>query len=1051
MAESSKHRRSRRKWLRRILRGIVVVLGLLILLAAIAPSLLFSRPVERRISRWASQFLGRPVVVEDIDFGWRTPLRAGRISLPAIAGEENYPLLDIRGVSIPLTLSRIAMLPPYSLSVDVDKIEFNLVKMKNGETNLLSLLSRFSPPATNSPAVKPATGSGQPPVLPLKDIRVNLRRIDVRYVDMPKGMVAGMENVNVSLDWRGGKQPLTGKLSGSILLNRTRLPWELGINLNSWVNAGGTLTLESAALTVDSGGGTNAPIFLDLSMAGGHKNVVHAALPLALIGQVNKAMNLVPVLPELAGGLDLRLVATHEGGFKNWDVSSTLLIKDVKVTGAAPSPNVSEPQGETPKSGEAVVQTNAPGSGAGFDGSLGIAGRITLNTSVALPQPSAGALSPLKVTGEVVTEINSLDLTAGKVGISLCDFIDRRHFDVTMDPAAPADLTYTDDAHSGLSSLEGSMGVAVGKCALDAKARYSPPGIVFYDIRRAEVDSLAFTSPALQLNIPPVKFSGSLSARLKDCAFEGKDLQLFIGDFFTATCQPFFNWTNGDVRISADARVSSLSNALAMAQIRSTNATTALPQLAGGLSGSINLHGRVPKTGIAPGDPLPIAGDVSVRLNEIGVDLGPKLAVRGVNAAGSVNLSEDGRDIRATAGLQVANVAAGSDKVPPLTNIHLRVSAAVHDFNRVEAELNDFGIDSLHTAASARMTVGGILASLSTNATGTGPMKWLHALDVDFSGSFNQDLKGVTGIVPDLDCDGNVGVSFSFKNSPLRSLSAAAGLTLKNVRINWANTAGVSGVNGAWSLTKTFLAPGEGRRPASPPQGRIMIDSAVFKSPKLPLEMHKAAIDFQGLEQDMKVSAAVPDMIGGPIEAACSLTMRGSNPGMAAKITVTGLNGGALFPGLEFKDPGEGDINAVADISLVLPPDSRGTLLDNLGFRLRTMRIGKNALVRILKAMDSRQETPQFQNAITALSLGTPVGVEVVLANSLVTINAELLIAGGVRLPLPILDSAPLSDIMGVYKLEGTARKLDGLRQALLLLMTNDLTELEKSLARAPQ
>ena len=115
------------------------------------------------------------------------------------------------------------------------------------------------------------------------------------------------------------------------------------------------------------------------------------------------------------------------------------------------------------------------------------------------------------------------------------------------------------------------------------------------------------------------------------------------------------------------------------------------------------------------------------------------------------------------------------------------------------------------------------------------------------------------------------------------------------------------------------------------------------------------------------------------------------------------------------------------------------------------MRIGKNALIRILKALDSRQETPQLQNAIVVLSLGTPVGAEFTLANSLVSINAEILIAGTVRKHLTILDSSPISDIMGVYKLEGTEQKLGGLRQFLLLMMTDELSELEKSLAGATQ
>jgi hypothetical protein len=324
-------------------------------------------------------------------------------------------------------------------------------------------------------------------------------------------------------------------------------------------------------------------------------------------------------------------------------------------------------------------------------------------------------------------------------------------------------------------------------------------------------------------------------------------------------------------------------------------------------------------------------------------------------------------------------------------------------------------------------------------------------LNLECAASFNQDLQGISGIVTNLNCGGKVGVAVTFKNSPRQSLTVTGDLNIDKVHVNWADRVRIDGVNGTWKATKTFQARGMGRRPVSPPPGRIMIDAVSLKTPKLPLEMHKMAIEFQGAEHGMTISVAIPDMIGGPTEITGALSRLGGDPELSAKVTVTGLNGGALIPGLEFKKKEDGDINAVADVSLVLPRDPRGMLLDYLNIRVRTMRIGKSALVRIMKAMDSRQETPQFQNAITALSLGTPVGAEFALANSLVTINAELLLAGGMKVSLPVLDSAPLSDIMGVYKLDGAGQKLDDLRRRLLLLMTDDLAKLEKSIDGAPQ
>lgn len=1034
--------------------GFATLVVLLVILLAMAPSLLFNRTIDRKLSGWASGFLGRPVIIENIRFGWRTPLSVSRIAIPAVAGEENYPLLDIRGVSIPLSLGRIAMLPPYSLSINVEKIEFNLVRTKDGGTNLASLLAAFGggKPAQRQPSAPGPAGDKKTtaPTLPLKSIRISLKQIDARYVDMPGGMTAGMEGGSVFLNWTGDAQPLEGRLAGAVRLNQTILPWELGISLSSWITSGRRLSLDTAGLTVDSGGGTNAPVFLDLSMAAGRKSTAHAALPLALLSRVNSALNLSPAAPELDGTLDLRLALTHGSGFKDWNISSTLLIKDVTVKGGASASETAQQATATGLPGATTASTNSPVPARAFDGSLGISGSVTLNTSVTLPGPSVDSRSPVKVSGELVTTVNSLDLTAGKMSISLADFIDRRKFDVSVDPASPADLIYSDDAHTCFSYFEGTMGVVLGKCALDARAGLAPPGIVTYDISSAEVNDLAFASPALQVTVPPIRFSGGFAVRLKDSVFEGKDLRLSLGNFLSASCAPSFNWTNGAFRITAGVNLSSLSNAAAMVQFKSTNAP-ALPRLAGGLSASVNLAGAVPRTAFVLGQPLPVAGEVNIRLTDIGVDINPRLAVHGINTTADISLSADGRDVSGALDFRVADLSVGGGLLPPITNVNVSAFATVHEFNRIEAELRNLGIGSLRTTASARMTVDGLLAALSTNATGTGAVKWLHALSLDGAVSLNQDLEGISGIVTNLDCKGNMGFSASFVNSPSRSLSVAAGLSFRKVGFRFADTVKVDGVNGGWSLTKTFLAPDGGRKPVSPPPGGILIDSIDLKLPQLPLKMHKMAITFRGLEQGLKISLAVPDMIGGPTEAACTLSMRGGNPEIAAKATVTGLNGGALFPGLKFKHPGDGDVNAVADVSIVLPPDPRGILLDYLNLRIRTMRIGKDALVRILKAMDSRQETPQFQNAISALSLGTAIGAEVLLANSLVSVSADLLVAGGVKLTLPMLDSEPLSDIMGVYKLEGAEQQLDGLRKMLLILMTNDLAELEKSLAGAAQ
>jgi hypothetical protein len=174
---------------------------------------------------------------------------------------------------------------------------------------------------------------------------------------------------------------------------------------------------------------------------------------------------------------------------------------------------------------------------------------------------------------------------------------------------------------------------------------------------------------------------------------------------------------------------------------------------------------------------------------------------------------------------------------------------------------------------------------------------------------------------------------------------------------------------------------------------------------------------------------------------------------------VTGLKADALLPAREGPtdraDPrpadaagsGDNDINAVAELRLGLPADPRGTLLDHTWLRVRSMRIGRRALLRLLQAMDARQATPQFQHAIAALALGSPTGVTFEQNNGTINMNTELRLPGGFRTPLTILDSVPLGDLLGVYGLESAEQSLVPVRRLLLAALAENLEQFETRLA----
>ena len=185
---------------------------------------------------------------------------------------------------------------------------------------------------------------------------------------------------------------------------------------------------------------------------------------------------------------------------------------------------------------------------------------------------------------------------------------------------------------------------------------------------------------------------------------------------------------------------------------------------------------------------------------------------------------------------------------------------------------------------------------------------------------------------------------------------------------------------------------------------------------------------------------------------ASSWTLRevAGDPTVVGGAQVTGLNGSAFMPGTEFPSRRDADINGVMTALWRLPEDPQGTALDYVTFNAVSTRIGKKAFVRLLQAMDSRSESPQFQNAIMALSLGTPSGASMSLENSLVTMSGSVRLVGGIELPVPVLDRTPLGDVIEVYGLGDTTALLGVTRWGLRLLLAEDLDALERRLGEAP-
>src|SRR5690606_36213877 len=96
----------------------------------------------------------------------------------------------------------------------------NLVRMPDGRWNYLAMLHTLqqgrSPKAPEEDSADDAAG---PSPLPLRDLSVNVRRIDLRVVDSTRELEAGWEDGSLELLWPGGAVALTTDIVGTVRVN----------------------------------------------------------------------------------------------------------------------------------------------------------------------------------------------------------------------------------------------------------------------------------------------------------------------------------------------------------------------------------------------------------------------------------------------------------------------------------------------------------------------------------------------------------------------------------------------------------------------------------------------------------------------------------------------------------------------------------------------------------------------------------------------------------------------------------------------------------------
>ncbi|NUN48550.1 MAG: hypothetical protein HUU15_06955 [Candidatus Brocadiae bacterium] len=190
-AASAPPAKKKRRWLLRLGLGIPLVLGLLVLLA---PTLLSTGPVRRRIESGIREATGRKATLQGHGLGWWAPVTLSNFVLYERDGTT--PLLKIRSLTLDVAHRPLLDGSVVLRTCDVAGVEVRIVRRKDGTLSTDELLQDIETASAAAPAPPPAAPAEEKP-LRLTMGTVTLREVTAVYVDEASGTTARITGLTV--------------------------------------------------------------------------------------------------------------------------------------------------------------------------------------------------------------------------------------------------------------------------------------------------------------------------------------------------------------------------------------------------------------------------------------------------------------------------------------------------------------------------------------------------------------------------------------------------------------------------------------------------------------------------------------------------------------------------------------------------------------------------------------------------------------------------------------------------------------------------------------
>ena len=274
-----------------------------------APNLVSTDWFRHQLEKRASRTLHRPITVKDLHWTWREGIRINGLEVADARPYGKKPILSLDQLLVSLDFE----LNPRRLLLDLeaDGLKANLIREKDGRTNLEAWLAQLKPPS------KPVESAGEAPSAPFilpgdLTAKIELAHAQMQLEDRMENRLLQIRDGVFTLDMPSLiSEPMALTISSTQSMDEKNLPpLELAVHVDRLVNDSGSLDPKAAVLRVKG------------ELPGLHVTMAGSMAQKGLEGEVN--INLAPLaeavkplmpatVPRLSGKIQLQTEAKLQG------------------------------------------------------------------------------------------------------------------------------------------------------------------------------------------------------------------------------------------------------------------------------------------------------------------------------------------------------------------------------------------------------------------------------------------------------------------------------------------------------------------------------------------------------------------------------------------------------------------------------------------------------------------------------------------------------------------------------------------------------------------